>query len=302
MRFVTFKKRGGKKCAGRSTGVQQEGLVIDLSVAAKDLPNDLKDIISLGEPGLEIVRDAVANAPQEAQLPVADVAFLAALPNPSKIICLGLNFVDHAKEAGHEIPDYPALFMRGPSSLIGAGEPMVRPRCSEKFDYEAELMIVVGKRCRHVTEEDALSVVFGYTAFNDGSIRDYQRKSAQWTAGKNFDGTGPVGPAIVTADELPPGADGLRIQSRLNGQVLQDGTTSDMIFKVPQTIAILSEIMTLEPGDLIAMGTPAGVGHARKPPLWMRAGDVIEIDIEGIGVLRNPVADEDAHAIENAAG
>jgi 2-keto-4-pentenoate hydratase/2-oxohepta-3-ene-1,7-dioic acid hydratase in catechol pathway len=169
---------------------------------------------------------------------------------------------------------------------------VVRPRVSEKLDYEVELMVVIGRRCRHVPEADALSKVFGYTVFNDVSVRDYQRKTTQWTAGKTFDGTGPMGPALVTADELPAGADGLGIRSRLNGQVLQDGNTSDMIFGVARTVSILSEVMTLEPGDVIAMGTPSGVGHARKPPLWMKPGDVIECEIDGIGTLSNPVVDE----------
>jgi 2-keto-4-pentenoate hydratase/2-oxohepta-3-ene-1,7-dioic acid hydratase in catechol pathway len=160
------------------------------------------------------------------------------------------------------------------------------------LDYEAELVIVIGKRCRHVTEEAALDVVFGYSAFNDGSIRDYQRRTGQWTAGKNFDGTGAFGPWVVTSDELPPGAAGLGIRSRLNGRVLQDSNTDRMIFNVPRTIAILSEIMTLEPGDLIATGTPEGVGHARTPPLWLRPGDEISVEIDQIGILSNPVAAE----------
>ena len=156
-------------------------------------------------------------------------------------------------------------------------------------------MVIVGKGGRHIDEADALDHVFGYTVFNDGSIRDYQRRTHQWTPGKNFDATGAVGPVVVTPDELPGGADGLRIQSRLNGETMQDANTSDMMFKVDQTIAILSEVMTLEPGDMIAMGTPPGVGHARKPPVWMKPGDVVEAEIEGIGVLRNPIIDESDH-------
>jgi 2-keto-4-pentenoate hydratase/2-oxohepta-3-ene-1,7-dioic acid hydratase in catechol pathway len=164
---------------------------------------------------------------------------------------------------------------------------------SDKFDYEAELAVVIGTRVpRHVSQDDALQHVFGYTCFNDMSVRDFQRRTPQWTIGKNFDGTGAFGPVLVTADELPPGAAGLRICSRLNGQVMQDATTSDMIFSVAETIMLLAQCLTLDPGDVIVMGTPAGVGHARTPPVWMEPGDTIDIDIERIGVLSNPIVAE----------
>ena len=221
--------------------------------------------------------------------PLASITLGLPVPEPGKIVCIGLNYVDHAKEGGNPIPDYPAVFLRTRSSLVAHGQPLVRPLCSDKFDYEAELAIVIGKPARNVSEADALSHVFGYACFNDGSLRDYQRKSTQWTMGKNFDGTGPFGPDIVTADELPAGAAGLRIVSRLNGQTLQDGNTGNMIFPVARTIALISEVMTLEPGDVIITGTPAGVGYPRKPPIFLRPGDVCEIEIEGIGILRNPV-------------
>jgi 2-keto-4-pentenoate hydratase/2-oxohepta-3-ene-1,7-dioic acid hydratase in catechol pathway len=169
---------------------------------------------------------------------------------------------------------------------------MIRPKASDKFDYEAELAIVIGKRCRNVSEAQALDYVGGYSCFNEGSIRDFQRKSTQWGAGKNFDGTGAFGPEIVTPDELPPGADNLRIMTRLNGETMQDSTTGDMIFKVANIVSTLSVIMTLEPGDVIATGTPSGVGYARKPPRFLTPGDTVEVEIEGIGVLRNSVADE----------
>ena len=176
--------------------------------------------------------------------------------------------------------------------MIGPNDPMILPDCTEQLDWEAELTIVIGKRCRHVKKADAAGVIFGYTAMNDGSIREYQRKSAQWTAGKNFDGTGALGPCVVTADELPEAASGLKIGTRLNGNVMQDSNTNQMIFDAFRTVEILSEIMTLEPGDLIAMGTPSGVGHARRPQVWMKAGDRVEVEIEGIGILSNPVVAE----------
>jgi 2-keto-4-pentenoate hydratase/2-oxohepta-3-ene-1,7-dioic acid hydratase in catechol pathway len=182
--------------------------------------------------------------------------------------------------------------MRGPTSLAAAGAPIVQPSLSDTLDYEAELAVVIGRPARNVREADALQHVAAYALFNDATVREYQRITTQWTPGKNFDGTGAFGPELVTPDELPPGATGLRIQSRLNGKVMQDGNTSDMMFGVAHTIALLSRIMTLDTGDVLAMGTPAGVGHARKPPVWMRPGDVCEIEIDKLGVLSNPIVAE----------
>lgn len=242
--------------------------------------------------------------------PAADAPVIAvseitpALPisRPGKIVCLGLNYAEHAREGGYDVPDYPAMFMRAPTSMVPAGAPMVLPTASHTFDYEAELMVIIGRGGRHIPEERALDHVFGYTTFNDGSVRAYQRKTHQWTAGKNFDGTGALGPVVLTPEELPAGASGLGIRTRLNGRILQDSNTSDMIFPVARTIAIVSEIMTLEPGDMIAFGTPPGVGHARTPQLWMQAGDVVEVEIDGIGTCRNPIIAEAEIAIqENAA-
>jgi 2-keto-4-pentenoate hydratase/2-oxohepta-3-ene-1,7-dioic acid hydratase in catechol pathway len=227
---------------------------------------------------------------------MASLDLLPAVPRPGKFICLGLNYVDHAKEGGHAVPPYPTLFMRGPTSLAAAGAPIVQPAFSDTLDYEAEVAVVIGRPARRVTEADALKHVAAYALFNDATVREYQRITTQWTPGKNFDGTGAFGPELVTPDELPPGAAGLRIQSRLNGAVMQDGNTSDMMFGVAGTIALLSQIMTLETGDVLAMGTPAGVGHARKPPVWMRPGDVCEIEVEKIGVLSNPIVAEMADA------
>ncbi len=252
----------------------------------------LLDVAAGGAAAQAEVIDAAADSPPGATLPLADVRAAQPFLNHGKFICIGLNFTDHAKEGGNPIPDYPALFMRVHSSLIADGEPLVAPKASPTFDYEAELTIVIGKGGRHIPEDEALDAVFGYTIFNDGSVRTYQRKSTQWTAGKNFDKTGPVGPVVVTTDELPPGAEGLKIRSYINGQLLQDGTTSDFIFSVAKVVSTLSEIMTLEPGDMIATGTPAGVGYPRKPPVFMKAGDEVVIEIEGIGRLVNPVIDE----------
>ncbi len=179
--------------------------------------------------------------------------------------------------------------MRCTTSLLAHGAPLRIPKVSDKLDFEAELAVVIGKRARFVSEDEALDAVFGYACFNDATLRDYQRKTSQWTIGKNFDDTGALGPCIVTADELPAGCKGLHIESRLNGQVMQSADTSDMVFGVARTIALLSQSLTLEPGDLLVMGTPGGVGYARTPPVWMKAGDTIEIDIESIGVLSNPV-------------
>lgn len=288
MRYLSFVKDGVAR-----VGALVDGAVVDVASALPEAPGaTIREIIEAGPEAQKRIAEAVNRAPADQRLPLAECEIAIPISDPGKIVCLGLNYADHAKEGGHSLPGYPSLFLRVPTSLIAHGAPIVVPRCSEQLDYEAELMIVIGKRCRHVPEDQALDVVFGYTLFNDGSIREYQRRTTQWTAGKNFDGTGPVGPWIVTADELPPGAVGLRIHSRLGDRILQDSNTEHMIFSVAKTISLLSEIMTLEPGDLIATGTPEGVGHARKPPLWLKPGDEITVEVEGIGALTNPVAAE----------
>ena len=221
---------------------------------------------------------------------------LPPVPRPGKIICVGLNYADHTAESPYEQPDYPTLFPRFATSLIPDQAPIVRPRKSHELDFEGELAVVVGKRARHVAPADALSHVAGYSIFNDASIRDYQFKTPQWTVGKNFDATGAFGPVLVTADELPAGAAGLTVETRLNGEVVQRGNTDDMLYGPAELISIISEAITLEPGDVIATGTPAGIGWARDPKLFMKPGDVVEVEIEKIGVLRNPVVDEDAES------
>ena len=235
----------------------------------------------------------------DASVDVAAITPALPVERPGTIICLGLNYTDHIKEGGYEIPDYPALFMRGRQSIMAAGQPMVRPTCSERLDYEAELMVIIGKGGRHISEADALDHVFGYTVFNDGSVRDYQRKTHQWTPGKNFDQTGAIGPYVVTPNEVPEGAAGLKIESRVGSEILQSSNTGNMIWSVAQTIATISEYTTLEPGDFIAMGTPPGVGHAKKPdPRWLRPGEVVDVEIERIGICSSPIVDEaDLHKV-----
>jgi acylpyruvate hydrolase len=222
----------------------------------------------------------------------ADLTFLPLATRPSKIICLGLNYRDHAEESGLGIPEFPVLFARFPSSLIGHQAPIILPKVSEQLDWEAELVVVLSKGGKNIAEADALNHVAGYSVFNDASIRDYQMKTPQWTAGKNFDDTGAIGPWLVTPDELPAGAAGLKIECRLDGVVMQSSNTSNLIFNVANTIHLLSGFMTLEAGDLLVMGTPGGVGIARNPQVWMKAGQVCEVEIEGVGLLINPIVAE----------
>ena len=287
MRIVSFDHQGAARL-----GVVEGDSVVDLADAAPDLPRELGALLRR-EGGLAAAAAAAKAAKPAARRAFKGLRLLPPVGNPGKIVCLGLNYVDHAAEGGHAKPTYPSLFLRCTSSLCGHGAPIVRPRCSTSLDYEAELVAVVGRTARHVKKENALAVVAGYSCFNDASVRDYQRKTTQWTIGKNFDATGAFGPWFVTADELPPGATGLAIRSKLNGQVMQDANTSDMLFPVDETVALLTECLTLEPGDLLVMGTPAGVGYARKPPVWMKPGDTIEIEIERVGTLSNPIRDED---------
>ena len=288
MKFTTYLRDGAPRLA-----VADGRGLIDLHDAEPTVPADLREALKAGVDLAAAARSALAGAPR--RLDLAKVRLAPLVPEPGKTICLGLNYFDHAKEGGREKPDYPWFFFRGASSLIAHGDEGVVPAVSSKFDYEAELAVVIGRKVpRHVKEADALQYVFGYSCFNDMSVRDYQKRTPQWTIGKNFDGTGGFGPVLVTADELPPGAVGLKIQGRLNGEVMQDANTSDMIFGVAETIALLAQVLTLEPGDVIVMGTPAGVGQARTPPVWMKAGDTYEVEIERVGLLANPIVNEAA--------
>lgn len=287
MRFVSFSRDGSHRI-----GCPRDGQIVDLSIAAPALPTDLLSLLEQGPDAMQQAADAAQNAGDDAMVSVDDITYLPLIPRPPKIICIGRNYAAHAKEGGAEPPSYPEIFYRGATSLLAHNAPIIRPQCSDKLDYEAELVAIIGKTARHVAREEGLDYIAGYSLFNDATLRDYQRKSTQWTIGKNFDNTGGFGPEFVSADELPAGAHGLRIQSRLNGAVMQDANTQDFIFPMDDLVAKLSECMTLEPGDVIVTGTPAGVGYARKPPVWMKAGDVCEIEIEGIGVLSNPVVDE----------
>lgn len=228
---------------------------------------------------------------------------LPPVPRPGKVLCVGLNYLDHANESPYQgLPDYPAFFPRFASSLIADGAPILRPFVSEQLDFEGELAVIIGKPGRHIAEAAALDHVAGYSVFNDASIRNYQFLGVQWTPGKNFDDTGAFGPELVTADEVPAGARGLRLETRLNGTVVQSASTDDMIFSVARLIALASTFTTLDIGDVIVSGTPAGVGFARKPPLYMKDGDIVEVEIEGIGTLTNPVRDETTQVQQALAG
>lgn len=274
---------------GPAWGIQVAAGLVPSERLGTDVPRSLQDLLAGSARWPALVRDLSALAAAATPVPLAGIELLPCVPNPGKIVCLGVNYVDHAKEGGNSVGEYPAIFLRCATSLLAHGAPLQVPSVSDKLDFEAELAVVIGRRARFVSAADALQSVFGYACFNDATLRDYQRKTGQWTIGKNFDKTGAFGPCLVSADELPPGCKGLHIESRLNGEVMQSADTADMVFGVARTIALLSESLTLEPGDVIVMGTPGGVGYARTPPVWMKAGDTIEIEIEGIGILSNPV-------------
>lgn len=275
MRVMSYEKNGT-----RGVAVQNGAGWVDLGAV------DLLSVLNAD--------DLAARAAAAPALDMAGVAVLPPLSRPGKIICVGLNYADHTDESPYEQPTYPTLFPRFTTSLIADGAPILRPRVSQDLDFEGEMVAIIGKRGRHISKEAALDHVAGYSIFNDGSLRDYQFKSPQWTVGKNFDDTGAFGPHVVPAAFLPAGGKGLRLQTRLNGQVVQDANTDDMIYPVADLISIISEAITLEPGDIIVTGTPAGIGMAREPKLYMKPGDVVEVEIEGIGTLRNPVEDEAA--------
>jgi len=283
MRFISFIRNNVVGIATKNTDGTYRGLM----QTDRNFPGDVTSLLQAGAKALTsagnlLAADGVIVDP-------AECTFLPPITRPEKIICVGLNYADHSLEAGYQVPDYPTLFARFPHSLIGHETPIKRPRESGQLDYEGELVAVVGRQGRRIPKASALSYVAGYTAFNDATLRDYQFRTPQWTMGKNFDGTGAIGPEFVTADEIPSGASGLRIQTRLNGEVVQDANTSQMVFDVATLVALISDAMTLQPGDLIVTGTPSGIGMARTPQLWMKPGDICEVEIEKIGVLRNAI-------------
>jgi len=281
MKFLSFAKGDqiglAVEADGRFRGYQDD---------APEYPGQLYALIQDGPDAVVQAGKVLSCGPE---IDLSEIRYLPPIAQADKFICVGLNYRAHTEEGPYEQPDFPTLFARFSSSFVGHEEPILRPAVSEQLDFEGELVAVIGKRARNVSVDEALDYVAGYSIFNDGSIRNFQRRTPQWTPGKNFDGTGPFGPYYITADELPAGCRGLRLQTRLNGKVVQDALIDDMVFPVDQLVSICSSFMTLHAGDVLITGTPSGVGHARKPQLWMKDGDVCEVEIDQIGILSNPV-------------
>ena len=289
MKIVGFESNEGLRL-----GVVEGDQVIDLQAVDAKVPGNLADVLKANNGDLKPLADLAKRAPAGARKPLAGLKYALPVARPGKIICLGLNYLEHVKEGfmRDNVPKFPTIFMRCQTSLVPHGQPIRRPKVTETLDYEAELVCVIGKRAKHLTMDNAYSVIAGWSCFNEGSVREFQRKTTQWDMGKNFDHTGAFGPWMVTADEIPPGGKGLKIQTRLNGETMQSDNTDNMMFPVAETLVYITQGMTLEPGDIIVTGTPSGVGFARKPPVWMKQGDTCEIDIEKVGVLVSPIADE----------
>lgn len=285
---------GFESSEGLRLGVVEGDNVIDLQAVDAKVPANLADVLKQNNGDLKLLRDLAKRAPASARKPLKGLKYGLPVARPGKVICLGLNYMEHVKEGMNRdnVPKFPTIFMRCQTSLVPHQQAIIRPKVTETLDYEAEMVVIVGKRARHLTVDNAYSCIAGFSVFNEGSVREFQRKTTQWDMGKNFDHTGGFGPWMITADEVPPGGKGLKIQTRLNGQTMQSDNTNNMMFPVAETIAYVTQGMTLEPGDVIVTGTPSGVGFARKPPVWMKQGDTCEVDIEGIGVLVNPIEDE----------
>jgi acylpyruvate hydrolase len=291
MKIVAFEGQGGPRL-----GIVEGQEVVDLSAADASVPTDLGAWLARHDGEVKPLADIAKRAAASARRPLAGLTYALPVGRPGKVICLGLNYLDHVKEGPNRdnIPKFPTIFMRSRTSLVPHGQPIMRPQVTETLDYEAELVLVVGRRAKHLTAANALSCIAGYSCGNEGSVREFQRKTTQWDMGKNFDRTGGFGPWLVSADELPPGAKGLKIESRLNGKVMQSDNTDNMMFPIVELLVYVTQGMTLEPGDIIFTGTPSGVGQARQPPVFMKNGDICEVEIEGVGVLRNPIVDEKA--------
>ncbi|MEY9127404.1 fumarylacetoacetate hydrolase family protein [Bradyrhizobium yuanmingense] len=266
-------------------GIVEDETFFDVGAALKARYADLKAAIGAAFAGVADAKTSVAG------VPISTVNWLPVIPNPDKILCVGLNYETHRKETGRAEVDHPTIFSRYANSQTGHLQPIVRPRVSTHLDFEGELAVIVGKAGRYISRADAMDHVAGYACYNDGSIRDFQRHTHQFTPGKNFPDTGAFGPWMMTPDELGPLGE-LKLQTRLNGQVMQEALIKQMIFDIPRQIEYCSTFTRLEPGDVIVSGTPGGVGARREPPLWMKPGDVVEIEVERLGVLRNVVTDE----------
>jgi 2-keto-4-pentenoate hydratase/2-oxohepta-3-ene-1,7-dioic acid hydratase in catechol pathway len=280
MRLLSFRHAGASKF-----GAVVESGIVDLSARTQGRWSGLRDVLTAKAlPELAALAKGAT-----ADLQLADVELLPVIPDPEKILCIGLNYASHVGEVGRELPKVPSVFSRLHNTLVPAGGNIVRPKASIAFDYEGELAVIIGERCRHVSRGRALSVIAGYTCFIDASVRDFQKHSV--TAGKNFPATGPLGPWMVTSDVVTD-PQRLELTTRLNGDIVQRDTTDHMIFDVATIIEYLSTVTWLEPGDVIATGTPDGVGLGRKPPLWMKGGDKLEVEISGIGTLNVNVVDE----------
>jgi 2-keto-4-pentenoate hydratase/2-oxohepta-3-ene-1,7-dioic acid hydratase in catechol pathway len=274
------------KIAGRVTwGIVEGETFHDVGAAMKATYPDLKQAVAAGLAGVAEAKTGAAT------YPTSDVEWLAVIPNPDKILCVGLNYEMHRQETGRSVVENPTIFARYANSQIGHMAPIVRPKVSSDLDYEGELAVIISKPGRYISRENALEHVAGYSIYNDGSVRDFQRHTHQFTPGKNFPDTGAFGPWMMTPDELGD-LDPLRIQTRLNGEVVQDATFGMMIFDVARIIEYCSSFTRLEAGDVIATGTPGGVGAKRNPPLWMKPGDIVEVEIDKLGMLRNPIGQE----------
>jgi 2-keto-4-pentenoate hydratase/2-oxohepta-3-ene-1,7-dioic acid hydratase in catechol pathway len=278
MKLATF-----KTAQGASYGAVTGKGIVDLRRYLGNQYADLKALIEGN--ALDQAKKHLSETPDYQP---SDVTWLPVIPNPDKIVCVGLNYEEHRAETGRDKTEQPALFLRVAESQVGHRQPIVRPRESTHLDFEAEIAIVIGQPGRRISQKDAFKHVAGYSCYNDGSVRDWQRHTIQWTAGKNFARTGAFGPWMVTADEIPPNTV-LTLSCRLNGERMQHATTDQMIFKIPKLIEYISTFTTLLPGDVIVTGTPGGVGARRTPPLWMKPGDKVEIEIDKVGVLENTI-------------
>jgi 2-keto-4-pentenoate hydratase/2-oxohepta-3-ene-1,7-dioic acid hydratase in catechol pathway len=286
MRLVTYRNQSIE-----SFGAVVDGGVVDGAKVLGGRFSSLKAVLAAGVVP-ELARGLQGAGPT---LPLESVQLLPPIPDPEKILCVGINYVAHRDETGRSESAYPTLFTRFSNTQVGHGQPLVRPLASTEFDYEAELAVVIGKRARHVRREDALAYVAGYSCYQDATLRDWQRHTSQFTPGKNFVATGGFGPWLVTPDEVPDPSK-LTVIGRLNGLEMQRSGTDLLIFDIPELIAYITTFTELVPGDVLSTGTPGGVGSKRKPPVWMKAGDVFEVEVTGVGVLRNPVEDERSEA------